>query len=379
MKKLSIGAMLAISVIGLSAYAGDVGKLEVDNGSDDGVPVRPSPKGLFGGNSASAAPQTLTQTVRFYAGQDGVQIASLATLNSPALAQSRINAMAGMSGVAVPMDRTMNAAAWYVVPDTNQPDWSIGLQWFDPVGSAPPAKSWMGTFIPSGVTNDYGQRLALHCAGTFPVSAYTMTVTSSLTNIAATTFPVATNTSSGFENPASSTFVLGWKGPNGTNDSYYDLAQGKWIAGGDDEIYQNGELPSQLAHYDWWQRFGGTIQITVSSSAGYSNVISQFAAGDQYIYATLSTNGGSTVLASKYVRSARPKVTIPHGSGQYQVGVVGGQLNVPYAIWSTTNLNVSNTWTRYDDNHVVYSGGDPLVAQPTSEPQRYFRAFQYSP
>ncbi len=367
---------ISVSVIGLSARADDV-TLNVQNGSDDGIPALAAPKGAFGFDARAVAPNGLQTQYGFYLGQDGVEIASEATLNSPSLTQARINTMAGLARVLVPMDLSKDAAAWGVVAGTNQPNRYLGFQWWHSIGSTPPAKSWMGTFVPTGITNDYGNRVVISCSGNYPVSAYYMDITSSLTNVSPSHFYVATNTTSGFENPCSSTFMIIYPGANGVYESYYDYAQGKWIAGGDDVVYQNGELPSSIPYTNYaWFRFGATVQLTVSSASGYDSVIKQFANGDQYLYATLSTNG--PVLASKYVLSALPKVTIPYDKNTkaYQVGVTYGQLNVPYSILSTTNLTPPQAWIPFQPNHTVFSDGTPLPQQFATAPQMYFRAVQ---
>lgn len=131
-------------------------------------------------------------------GQDGIIITSLVATNSPNLVQSRINAMAGLWNVDVPTDRNLDPAAWYWIPNPSMAP--LGWQWFDALSTGT-NHSWKGSTTLTNLHNsgEYGHRMIIHVTGSYPVSAYTVTVSSSLTNIAPVTFAIGTNTSNGAE------------------------------------------------------------------------------------------------------------------------------------------------------------------------------------
>jgi hypothetical protein len=323
-----------------------------------------------GGMITGIAARGITQVVPML-GQDQVIITSLASSTSSNLLASRNNAMAGMFRVSVPEDRNTDPSAWYWIPSTNmQP---LGLQWFDMVTTT--FKSWKGSTIitNSGVAGEYGHRIVVHVTGSYPVSAYTITVSSSLTNIPATTFNVATNTSTGLEIPFNQNFIGGNVGADGTNQSYWSTVYGSCIQVGDDSIFQSGQMPSTNS-YNWFLRFGSTISINVSSLDELEAVRKQFAIGHQWIKVTLKKNG--VTVAEQMVHSAMPEseiVGIDPLNDMVRFMVVGGQENSPYGLESC--LDVANpVWTPYLPGNPLFSGEEFSFPVEKSTEKRFFRA-----
>ncbi|MFA6404670.1 MAG: hypothetical protein WCW03_01580 [Candidatus Paceibacterota bacterium] len=293
-------------------------------------------------------------------GEEGVIIASLCSSSSPNLAKSRVNAMAGMAGVSVETDRMTDSAAWYVIPNN-------GLQWFDPVSTT--FKSWMGTTnISSPFTGtEYGNRIIVHAFGKYPVSNYRCRVASTITNIVTMEFPVGTNTTTGMEIPFNANFVGIDTGTNGLIESFYNPSIATWVVGGDDKVYSNGELPSQVS-YDWWYRFGATVSIGATKPSDFNLIKTQFVPELQSLSVSLIKN--SVEIGKKTVFEARPKLLIGiYDQDSVIITVDGGQLWIPYQLWSIDNFTGAS-WSVYYQQ-ALYSGQPVLVPKP--DPMKYFR------
>lgn len=293
-------------------------------------------------------------------GEEGVIIASLCSSSSPNLAKSRVSAMAGMAGVSVETDRTADSGAWYVVGNNS-------LQWFDPISTS--FHSWMGTTnISSPFTGtEYGNRVVIHAFGKYPVSDYWCRVTSTVTNINSMEFSVATNSTSGLEIPFNANFVGINLGTNRLLESFYNPSVSTWVVGGDDKVYSNGELPSQVS-YDWWYRFGATVAVSVVQPSGFNPIKAQFVPQSQSLSASLVKEG--VEIGKKTVFEARPKLLIGiHDQDSVIITVGGGQLWIPYQLWSIDNFTGA-VWVIYY-KQALYSGQPVLV--PKSDPMRYFR------
>ncbi|MEK7642138.1 MAG: hypothetical protein AAB365_04100 [Patescibacteria group bacterium] len=302
-----------------------------------------------------------------WVGQDAVLISSLCASASTNLAQSQRNTMAGLAGVGtVPTDRINNPAAWYRIPQA-QPQ---GLQWFDAVTTSTNFHSYMGS---SSLTNvatggEWGNRIVVHAAGTSPVSAYWCRITTTITNIPAAFFPVGTNTA-GVEIAFNSNFVGVNFGTNGVCESAYDPAQGKWVAGGDDAVYDAGQSPS-VVQYHWWVRFGATAVITISNPSEYSSIRSQFALMDQTFKAELIRTGVVDPVASQTVFAAKSRLWIVDNTDPLiRIGVDGGQVHALYDLLSATNL-VNAPWELLQ-GQTFYTGRTFDVTNST--PEKYFR------
>jgi hypothetical protein len=342
-----------------SAFA-DVAIL-INNGADD-VPWQAKSASSGFAKSASLPPLNAPKI-----GSEGVYVTSLAASSSPDVARSRVNAMVGLGGGTVPTDRDTDAAAWYTVPmDPAHPD--MGLQWFDLATTS--FTSWLGR-VDTQMSTQRGHRLVIHVCGTGPVPSYYGTVSTTLTNAGLNaTYAIGTNTSNA-EIPAGPNFVLINFGPDGTNNSTIDPTTGRYIAGGDDAVYDNGQLPSTIT-YNWWVRFGATVVVTAGSQADLVSLRGQFSRTNQTLTATLNRrmNETTTVVASKTVTSAQAKLHINRNGSMVRLHLVGGQEQMPYGL-EQKDL-ITNSWSRIVGQS-IYSGGSPVDLQ-NSSPERYYRA-----
>lgn len=342
-----LASVMALLVTGL--YAGIV----TEDDGDFREPVKASKNVAKGGPVEVAIPPLF--------GREGVFIASLCSSASPNLTRSRVNAMAWMAGVPVPTDRMQDPAAWYAVT-------TDGLQWFDPVSSSG-FHCWIGTTtITNGDTaGEYGNRIVIHAFGKYPVSAYSCRIVSTVTNIGYTEFPIGTNTANGLEIPFNANFIGIGIGVNGTLESWYDPSIGTFRVSGDDTVYSNGELPSTVS-YDWWYRFGATIAITVSDPSGFNSIRNQFVPTLQSLFASLVKGGNE--IGKMTVVEARPSLLVaPYDHSSILVTVQGGQLWMPYEMWSVENLTGASWDVFY--HQALYTGQPVLVPKP--DPMRFFR------
>lgn len=300
----------------------------------------------------------------FVVGRDeGVKIFSLCSSSSQYLTQSRANTMAWMAGASgISTDRTSNPAACYSIP-------SDGLQWFDWLTTS--YKSWLGTTATT-LTNENGHRVVVSCAGKYPVGNYWCRIASTSTNIGSGYFPVGLFSGTTNEIQFNLNFPGIRFGTNGVQDSFYDTTLGRWVQVGDDTIYINGEYPSRVI-YDWWYRFGATVQKTLALPGDVAVVKSEFVSAVQSLTAELvmpsvSTNGIGTVT----VTEALPRLMAsrsPMAGIRFQIS--GGQMGIPYELLQTTNLSWPITWTIIHSN-VVWNTGN-VWDDPTPLPDAYFR------
>lgn len=300
-------------------------------------------------------------------GQDAIYVCSGPASTSPNTTLYRARTMAGMFGATVPTNRDLDPAAWYWIPT---PDMApFGLQWFDALTT--PFHSFKGatTLTNQMTAGEYGHRIVINTIGTYPVSSYTLTISSSLTNIPSVTFGIATNTSTGAEILFNPQFVGEDWGVDGTRQSQYSVPQGRDIAAGDDQVFDAGQQPSTNT-YSAFVRFGSTISIVASTPADLDLFRTQFNSGNQWIRVQLRKNG--VLVAEKYISSAMAKAVIMQGPDDVSVtiGVLGGQENSPYTIESRTNL-VNDAWQPFAPGVTISSGNAQTF--PKSESMRFFR------
>ncbi|MDO8430513.1 MAG: hypothetical protein Q7S72_00780 [Candidatus Taylorbacteria bacterium] len=203
----------------------------------------------------------LTQSAGFdLAGkQEGVILTSLASPNSVySVALSRANAMAGMTGVSVPMDRNTSPAAWYVIP-------RFGLNGHDVVTTTFP--SWLGT-SPGLFPQEVGHSIVHHVAGKFPVSAYSLRVTPDTALVNGDEFPVGVKSRTGEEILFGPNFIGVAFGVNGVMDS--KVVNGVFVKAGDDSVFNSGQSPSAVT-YDVWFRFGSRTVVNITDPSGFGS------------------------------------------------------------------------------------------------------------
>jgi hypothetical protein len=321
--------------------------------------------GILSVSSASAAVAPINAP---RVGTDAVIIASLPASTSPDVARSRVNAMIGLAGGSVPTDRSLDPAAWHVLSDS-----AVGmnaLQWFDVVTTTFP--SWLGSTNPA-FASQRGHRIVIHASGNGPVSSYMGTVSTTLTNSGLNaTYPIGTNTSTGAEIRTGPNFVLINFGADGTNNSGFDTITGRYIAGGDDTVYDNGELPSTVT-YHWWVRFGATAVINVSNAAELSSVRDQFARTNQFITAGLvrSVGGTNITVSSRTPVASQARLAISmSSSNMVRLQLTGGQQGLAHAIEMKDDF--TNAWTRIPSQS-IFSGGS-AVDLPNEGNRRFYRA-----
>lgn len=313
---------------------------------------------VFQASALRGDSSSLLQINSFVLGESGVVIHSGPPTSSPSVNAHRANTMGGLVGVLVPMDRTENPAAFYPEPED-------GFQWFDYVTTMFP--SWLGsTNLTVQTAGQKGLRIIVSVAGTNSVSNYTCRIVSSDTNVAATTFGVATNSTTGGELQFSATFPGINLGANGVKESFYDPAQGAWVTVGDDTIYVNGQLPSQVVYHQWY-RFGATVSVTITQPSGFDAVTDQFTSADQWLSATLYKNG--VTVASRTITEAIPRIEILREDDLVRVRVSGGQLRAPYTLESALDLTGA-PWQTFL-HQAVYSGDEKSF--PADKAARFFR------
>ena len=291
--------------------------------------------------------------------QEAIIIASLPASTSPSLIQLRANAMAGMVGMIVPTDRTVNPAAWYVVPDD-------GLQAFDGITTS--FGSWMGKS--NTFPSERGHRIVVHVSGKFPVSKYWVRVTVSAPPLVGGYFAVGTASANGSEIPFGPNFVGIDFGSNGKLDSTVNPSTGGvWQRGGDDVVFDNGQLPSQVT-YTVWYRFGSTTSTTINDASGFSGIT----AGSLKAELVVREGGVDTIVVTKEVKAARPKISISKTSAEsFEISIVGGQFLSLYEV--LTSKRVEGPWT------LLHAGALPgqVWSEDFSEPKRFFQLRAVSP
>ena len=301
-------------------------------------------------------------------GGEHVIIASLCASASPSRNQSYINACGGIFGYGVPTDRTSFPSAWYLIPPN-------GLQWFDFVSTS--FNSWLGSaaLTNSATMGEFGHRIIIHELGLYPVKAYWLTVSSSVTNIGTSMLNVATNSYDGTEIAFNSNFIGINYGPNGVRDSFYDPSSNEVVVGGDDTVLTNGYPSASI--YTAWERFGSTVSVNVSSTAAFNPIKDQFATTNQWFTATLSRNG--TVVESETVKEAVPSLSIAAtlNPAQLTVTILGAQLDMGYQLLATDSLVPPVVWSQEYSNQSFFNGTAIMVTN--SVPKRIFRARAIAP
>ncbi len=347
--------------------------ISVNNGADDGVVAPPHQwqfgKALFA-TSAKSGTANL-QPPRVALGENGVYISSECALTSPYLAQSRTMLMAGLAGADVQTDRVITPAAWYRVPTTWGPNY--GLQWFD--SAVTTSLSFMGAPAPTnGVAKDeHGHRIIISLTGKGNPNGYYVRVSTSLTNFAPAFFAISTNSSDNTPLQFSFTFVGISYGQNGVLESAWNPQVGKWIAGGDDIVYDGSQgvvYPHQVT-VDLFQRFGSSVSLNSATPYDFGGVMDQFATMPlAWLKAELVTNG--VTVASEKVVAAQPSLDISRISSMMsRLVVIGGQYNFPYTIESAANLTGA-PWVQLV-GQTLFLGTQGQFDITNNQPEYYFR------
>jgi hypothetical protein len=274
--------------------------------------------------------------------------------------------MAGLLGMNVDKNRMNNPAAYHIVPNTDDVvsyQNGGGLQWSDMVTTT--FRSWMG--MTNTPFQEFGHRLIISVAGVGKPGPYECEIMGSR-------FWVSTNTSTGSEITYNSQFVGINYGPNNQQDSLPDSITGRLIQKGDDIVYDNGQLPSQV-NVDFWYRFGATYAITCTSVSAMRQVQTDFARTNQTITAKLF-RGGQTVGVYS-VKAAVPRLRLtPHVSkpNMLTLELIGGQYSATYSLqWSPT-LNPSK-WEDFSEMTTAMDRKKeiPLLGWPSY----FFRTYQH--
>lgn len=354
-------ASLAALMCCLTAFP--AARLVVSNGNDDGMLVPPVSK--------SGGPVKLELNPRQLLGSNAIYISSMCALTSPNLTQSRMNLMAGMAGASVPTDRAINPAAWDRIPNSAGPN--HGLQWFDLCVTA--TKSFLGTPAPTNsVTMDeHGSRVVISPQGQGSPNGYYVRVSISLTNIAPAYFPISTNSDGVTPLAFSYTFPGIFYGQNHIPESSWSAQLNKWVAGGDDTVYDGSQgtvYPHEVT-VDFFQRFGSSLFITGNSISDFTDVMDQFATTPWVTLTTeLITNG--VTVASETVVAAIPSLSIRKlPSGELRLEIIGGQLSFPYEIETAADVQGA-PWIKIP-GQTLFSGSQGYFDTSANEQMRYFR------
>ncbi len=307
-------------------------------------------------------------------GQEAQYLHSGPVLASPNITLHRANVMAGMFGVNVPTDRNNNPAAWYRIPTPDMAPY--GWQWFDGLSTGT-NKSWKGatTLTNLATANELGHRMILSTVGTYPASAYTVTISSSLTNIASVTFGIATNSGNGAELLFGPQYVGVYFGTNGVNNTFYSTSQGRLLPtpGNDDLVFDVNQVPSQT-NYSAFARFGASVAITSTTPAAMEEFRQQFTSSNHWFKVELKKNG--VLVASNLVVGAQANALIGRGTtdSTITIGAVGGQENSPYSFETRTNVTAgADVWVPYAPGTFIYSGGPAQPFSVNPEEKRFFR------
>ncbi len=245
---------------------------------------------------------------------EGVILSSLPTPASPSLNQSRINAMIGLAGGAVPTDRTKDPAAWHAVTSNT-------LEWFDAISTSFP--SWMGKSgaeVSGAFAQERGHRLIVSISGGYPVSKYWLRLVSNNPNIGGGFFAIGKNTADGKEIAFNQNFVGISFGANGKLDSAIN-SSGIWEQKGDDMVFATGQLPSAVT-YDVWYRFGSSTSEIIDTPAGFDKFKMDLA-----FTAELVSREGikDTTVVMKQVSIGKPKLLISQDEGVVQLTISDGR------------------------------------------------------
>lgn len=309
--------------------------------------------------------------------EEGVRISTGPSFASTYTAQHRQVVMAGLGGISVTHDRTNIPSAYYPLFG------NVWQLWEGVSSTNTNFKLWRGTQVPGAptTTNELGCRMLIHSAGRYPVSNYWCRVSSSSTNYGNFFFQVGMNSTNG-EIAFNPQFVGIWFGPDGVLNSYIDPATGSWVQVGDDAVYTNGELPSQVP-YDWWYRYGATVVVNIGNSAGFIPLQREFAATNQTFTAELIVRSGGvdTTVDSQTLGSAFPRLGIKNNNnGDHQVllSVTEGQTLLSYEI--LTQTDVEKPIDQWPQIH-LYQG--MLLHQEWNEgapdPKRFYRSRSKAP
>lgn len=285
--------------------------------------------------------------------EQGLRIQSLPASTSPSLNQSRFYTMGGLAGAEVPMDRNLDPAAWYVIPDN-------GMKFFDPVTTS--FGSYMGV-SPGKFPAEFGHRIVISVAGGYPVSKYWVEVTSTTAAFTAGYFQVGIDSVTKKEIAFGQNFIGIDFGSNQKLDSVNP--GGIWQQKGDDIIYSDGQLPSTVK-YDVWYRFGSTSVIKINNISEFSRLDFDFIAklvvreneNDMVVFTKrISTKPAPVVPVS-------PRLTIEKiNNTTARLNIVGG--TVGYDLAKSEDLG--SVWATYKQN---VSPGDQFIE--TITPRNFF-------
>jgi len=347
---------LSVLLFGLTSFMASAAIIIGVNNDDPADFVQPLrvPAG-----SIRAAAQQFTVLA---AKPEKVVLASLCASASPNVVASRLLAMNGLFGLPVntnPSDPT----GWYVVE-------SNGWQWSDILTSSTFAL-WRGKTAPlltAPQSRERGNRMVIHAMGQYPVSAYECEISTTLTNISTTRFPVGRD-GAGNELPFSANFVGIKFGANGVLESTRDPA-GSWTQVGDDTVFSNGELPS-VAQYDIWVRFGATAVITAGNVNSMSGVMDQFRISTPTFTARLFKSGQpvhtqtATAPQLHLTITRGPVDPNPYDILKLEGGQQGTAYHLEYAYYP------DGPWTQFEDNIV---SGQEAYALRVLDGNQFYRA-----
>jgi len=339
-KQLLVIGILTLASFGYSQQL--TCKLDFDDGTSAGsvrhvkaITKSLSPSGTF------EAPRV---------GQTGILIASLCSVSSPHVAQSRRNFRIGITGNPVATDPTDDPSAWHLLKANTSVD---GLQWFDMVGTT--FASWRGTTaVTSNTASEVGNSLVLHVFGTQAISNCWLFVGSTLPNVGyPPPIPLGTN-SSGAELKFGANFIGFYYGLSRVPQWAYDPSTDTWIVGGDNKVYVNGESPSQVP-YDAWVYFGPRLTVTMTDPSQYASEKAYFQNTPQSLYAQLRVGGpfGPSV-AEEPVLEAQPFLRTVRDGNHLSLAVDGGQYWMNYQILQSPSIK-DPLWTPFD-SQVVFRG-----------------------
>jgi hypothetical protein len=355
---------LLVTLALLCALATHAATLVVVNGGDDNVPY---PKSVN-----KPIRLELQPAPRAPLGESAIYIASMCSLSSPHLTQSRVNTVKGMWGGDVPTDRMITPAAWYRVPQTWGPNY--GLQWFD--GTVTLAKSFMGAPAPTNnvASDEHGHRWVISVAGKGNPNDFFVRLTTSITNIAPSYFSVSTNSADGTPLQFSFTYIGVDYGPNGVLDSAWNSSLGKVVAGGDDTVY-DGSQPSPVyahqVHIDYFTRFGSSVYITGNQPGDFTDVMDQFATTPvPWVHAELVSND-ATVASELAVAAVPSLLAYRYTPTMARVVMIGGQYSFSYDIESAENLTGA-PWLKIIGESLQL-GSQGYRDYPSVNSERYFR------
>lgn len=381
MKKILVlaGALVAL----LAQQASATVNISLANGEDDGgTAARVISYEQWKGAGGSSTKNISTEVPLLTSNPNRIYQLSLASSDNSHTPQVRQNVMKWLSGLSVPMDRTYDPTAVYLIPRASSGMASTsGLQLYDCASTGFPF--WRGQTPPNTnnpmIVNATGHRdVCPVILSTNKVSKYWVRVTSTSPTIGNALFPVATNSTSGQEIGFNPQYIAIGPGGNGVLDSFPDPSTGQWVKVGDDEIFVSG-FPSSAGidgHYKWVLRFGSTIAVTVTDYASFSALKNEFASNNIMLKVELLLKDGESeqVLDSYTVQAALPGLRIDSGTNStVTLTVLGGQDMLVHQL--ETRPGLSGTWTNAHDD-LLQTGRS--WAEIATSPMAYFRARQTS-